>query len=126
MSRHHWFTILMLLLLPFAAQAQNKWMIVRSNGQWKKANTYVYLSVLLVIECEAGRKCEAGTGVSLKGKPRGSRRTFEGRTEMTVYGFGTLQVRPADGKGPVKVAFLERDAAAVPVYPPLWKSIPTQ
>lgn len=124
MSRHRWFAILMLLLLPLAAHAQSKWMVVTSSGQWKKANTYVYLSVRLVIECETGRKCEAGTGLSLKGKPRGSRRTFVGRTEMTAYGIGALQVRPADGKGPVKVAFFERNAGGVPIYPPIWDSIP--
>lgn len=122
MSHRDW--LWLILLLPLTTFAQSKWVIVTSDGEWKKANTYVYLSIRLVIECETGRKCEAGTGVFLNGNPRGSRRVFEGRIEMTAYGIGTLQVRAADGKGPVKVAFLERDGELAPLYPPIWESIP--
>lgn len=59
-----------------------------------------------------------GTGLLLKGRPRGGRKISMGRIEMTAYGMGTRQVRSADGKGPVKVAFLEHSAGAVAVYPP--------
>lgn len=112
-------------LFLFASAAANsapKWMTVTSDNDWSRANTYVYMSVTFVIACEPGRRCEAGTGLFLGGKPRGSRRAFTGTIRMTAFGAGSLYVRAGDGQGKVQVAFYEQNSRLVPLYPPVWEA----
>lgn len=112
----------LLLVASAAANSAPKWMIVTSDDEWSRANTYVYMSATFVIACEPGRRCEAGTGLFLGGKPRGSRRAFTGTIRMTAFGAGSLYVRADDGHGKVQVAFYEQDSRLVPLYPPVWEA----
>lgn len=43
-------------------------------------------------------------GVFTLGQPLGEKISFSGETEIFVIGFGSLHIRPFDGRGPVKAA----------------------
>lgn len=110
------------LFVSAAANSAQKWTVLTSDGDWSHASTYVFLSVTFVIACEPNRRCEAGTGLYVGGKPRGSRRAFSGTITMTAFGAGALYLRADDGNGKVQLAYYEQDSRLVPVYPPVWKA----
>ena len=56
------------------------------------------------VACEPGRQCQVGMGVFTLGQPLGEKISFSGETEIFVIGFGSLHIRPFDGRGPVKAA----------------------
>jgi hypothetical protein len=54
-------------------------------------------------------------GIFSFGEPRGEKLRFTGEKEILAIGVGSLHIRPADGKGPVKAAIAQKDAGLVKV-----------
>lgn len=108
---------------PLVASAQDA--PVRSQTVWKDVappawnwlEDYLFAHAVYVIGCPHNRKCEAGTGVFFLNEPRGSRKTFSGDVEMSVYGAGALYVRVRDGDTSAKVGFYRKETTLVPIYP---------
>jgi hypothetical protein len=107
-------------LYATTCSAGDSWREVSADSDWKWCDNYIFLYAKYVVACEAGRVCEVGSGVSFKGKPRGSTKKFEGSTEATVIGIGALYVRAYDGKGPVKVQFLLTDSKVIDLPKVTW------
>jgi len=54
-------------------------------------------------------------GIFAFGEPRGEKLRFSGQTEILVIGAGSLHIRPADDKGPVKAAIAPKDAGLLTI-----------
>ncbi len=59
-------------------------------------------------------------GVFVFGNPLGEKIGFSGEREITVIGAGSLHMRSTDGKGPVKVAFMQKSAEPIKTTPIEW------
>lgn len=97
----------LLLTIPCAALAQD-WVRKVAGPDWQWYEDYAVLTGTYVVACEPQRVCEVGTGWMVNGSPWGGVTRFEGQKEISVYVSGSIHVRPADGKGPVKAALLPK------------------
>ena len=59
-------------------------------------------------------------GIFAFGAPWGEKIRFSGQREITVVGVGALFMRATDGKGQVRVAFMEKDNSPVSIPPISW------
>jgi hypothetical protein len=100
--------------------ASSDWTRKRVGEDWTWCESYVYAYATYTVACEPNRQCQVGMGLFLFGEPRGEKIRFSGRREITVIGAGSLHVRAADGKGPVKVAFSQKSAELISTGPIEW------
>jgi len=85
---------------PLLAQ---EWVQHTVGTNWTRIERYVFKWGEYDVVCQPDRRCELGSGIYFRGKPRGSRRTFSGKTKIKVFGVGELRVRAKDDKGTVLV-----------------------
>jgi hypothetical protein len=96
-----------------AARAGDEWISKSAGPRWTWLEDYFYLRAHYQIACEPSRLCEVGSGMKIRGKPRGSVQRFRGVLRISVYGAGAIHIRAADGLGTIKVQFRQSDAEAV-------------
>lgn len=96
-----------LLSVASTASAQD-WVRKVAGPDWQWYEDYAVLTGTYVVACEPQRSCEVGTGWMVSGKPRGGVTRFEGQREISVFISGSIHMRAADGKGPVKAALLPK------------------
>lgn len=108
---------LLVLSLPLLAAG---WVHKVASDKWTWCEDYVYAYATYIVACEPNRDCQVGMGVFAFGQPLGEKIGFSGQKEITVVGVGSLHVRATDGKGPVKVAFIQRNAALIKTPPISW------
>ncbi|MCB0744793.1 MAG: hypothetical protein KDC67_12870, partial [Ignavibacteriae bacterium] len=63
------------------------------GSKWTKLTKYVFASARWTINSEQGRRCQVGTGIFWKGKPRGSKYKFTDHIEFTTIGVGNIMIR---------------------------------
>lgn len=101
-------------LLASAATAQS-WVYKDANDSWTWMEDYGYVYATYVVACEAGRQCQVGMGIHAFGEPRGEKIRFSGKEEIHVIGLGAIYLRADDGKGSVKVAFIQKSNKPIPI-----------
>jgi hypothetical protein len=99
------------LLAAYTAHAA--WTMKTASSEWTWCEDYVYSSARYLIACEPGRNCQVGMGVFAFGRPWGEKIGFTGEREILVIGAGAIYMRAADGKGPVKVALVQKSAELI-------------
>ena len=97
----------LLLTISCTALAQD-WVRKVAGPDWQWFEDYAVLTGTYVVACEPQRVCEVGTGWMVNGSPWGGVTRFEGQSELSVYVSGSIHIRPADGKGPVKASLLPK------------------
>lgn len=84
--------------------AVSEWNRKKTGDGWTWFEEYVFLWAKYRVACEDQRQCQVGMGIFAFGEPRGEKISFSGEREIITIGIGSLHIRPADGKGPVKAA----------------------
>ena len=97
-----------------AASAQS-WFYKDATHNWTWMEDYVYIYATYIVACEAGRRCQVGTGVYAFDEPRGEKIRFSGQKEILVIGLGAIHIRADDDKGLVKVAFIQKSNKLIPI-----------
>jgi hypothetical protein len=112
-------SILMLSFVPSNARGEN-WVVKQAEPIWTWFEDYYYFSANYFVACEPQRQCEVGTGIFAFGEPRGTIKMVTGLEEITVIGIGSIHIRSADEKGPVKAGIAQRSAE---VFTKTWPSM---
>lgn len=86
------------------------------GSDWTWFTDYIYAYSTWTLNVEHGRRCEVGTGIKFRGKPRGEKKSFTTHTKFTTVGIGAIHVRVTDGKGPCMVQLDQGDVGTVPIY----------
>ncbi len=102
-------------LMAGIAGASVTWVKKTTTEDWTWFEDYVYAWATYVVACEPERTCQIGMGIFSFGEPRGEKIRFTGETEILVVGIGSLHIRPADGRGPVKAAIAQKDAGLIKI-----------
>lgn len=105
-----------MLLVVCAAHAA--WTVKTASSEWTWCEDYVYSSATYIVACEPGRNCQVGMGVFAFKRPWGEKIGFTGEREIFVVGMGAIYMRAADGKGPVKVAFVQKSTDLIKITIP--------
>jgi hypothetical protein len=85
------------------------------SSDWSLFSDNIALFVTYNVVGEVGRKFEIGTGVSVSGKPRGAKKTFEGNVEIDAYLLGALHIRRADQGADFSVCATATDMEVIPL-----------
>lgn len=80
---------------------------------WNWFADHFALSITYVVEGAPGRTYEIATGVSVFGKPRGATVRKIGKSEVTAYGIGAINVRVVDGGPAMPVCVAQGDLSTV-------------
>jgi hypothetical protein len=93
-----------------------EWHEVVAAQDWKWGEDYAYAYANYIVACEPKRVCGVATGISVAGKPLGSKHSVVGTQRILVIGIGSIRFRASDGKGPVHVRFLlsDKELASLP------------
>jgi hypothetical protein len=105
--------MLIVVLISCPVLGEDSWTKVDIDNDWVWAEDYIFAYAKYTVECEPGRVCQVGMGVSIYGEPRGEKIKFSGREEISVLGAGSLHFRTADGKGASRAAFILKEKALV-------------
>jgi hypothetical protein len=104
-----------LVTVSFAGATATTWVKKSTSEDWTWFEDYVYAWAKYAVACEPDRRCQVGMGVYAFGEPLGEKMRFNGQIEVLVIGIGSLHIRPADGKGPVKAAIAQKGAGLIEV-----------
>jgi hypothetical protein len=107
-------------LASAVAIASSNWVPKTARPDWTWCEDYAFAYSTYVVACEPERECQVGMGIFVFGEPRGEKISFFGQREITVIGIGSLHMRSTDGKGSVKVAFIQRTVALIKTPPIQW------
>ncbi len=86
------------------------------HNDWTWLADYGFPYSEWTIHCEEGRKCRVGMGVSIGGKPRGERITFENHKTFFTVGVGAIKVKVADGQGDCLIKLKQGKHGYFPLY----------
>lgn len=85
------------------------------GANWVELGWHVAARIKYKIVSEHDVTYELGTGVFVWGKPRGSRYTATGFTEVEAYGYGSLVARSLSGQT-VKICFTATSIDPITIY----------
>ena len=88
----------------------------RVDAEWAWIADYGYMWADWTINVQEGRRCEVGTGISIRGIPRGAIRQINGYLELKTYGIGAIHIRVTDGRGPCNVQVDEGKVGLITIY----------
>lgn len=86
------------------------------GAQWTWLTDYIYFSADWTIKVQSECEVEVGTGISFKGKPRGSRWRVRGNAQFTTYGMGAIHVRATNGNVECAIRLDQGDVGAITVF----------
>lgn len=86
------------------------------DKHWCWFTDYVFLYADWTINLAEGREVEVGTGLMIKGKPRGSIFKVRKHCNFRTFGAGAIHVRVIDGGGPCGVRIDQGKVKLITIY----------
>lgn len=104
-----------MIAVSLAGASTPTWVKKTTSEDWTWFEDYFYAWATYIVACEPERICQVGMGIFSFDEPRGEKLRFAGEKEILVVGAGSLHIRPADGKGPVKAAIAPKEAGLIKI-----------